>query len=766
MDDTSSIMWLNFINRLTCSFFYIQLKAMKLFNTGVLFFLFLSFLSGTLHAQSLSGIVYDETNIPMPGVQVHIPAIHKGAITDINGTFRLTNLQQPVFTVQFSFLGYKTEIRKINLSTVEQPIRIVMEQTSLNLPGITVTSNPQPTDVLSTSQSVASLDEEQLFRNRGDAIMESLEDIPGVNTYTTGNGIVKPVIRGLSSQRVLVLVNGVRQEGQQWGDEHSPEIDPYSAQRIEVVKGPSSVLYGSDALGGVVNVIKPDLPTTENDPLLDGKINLSGYSNNNLLGGSLALSGAQGVIGYRGTFTKRNSGNIETARGTLKNTGVEETNGSFALGTKQQWGELSLDYSRVGQRIEIFENPAEEPDATPYQSVIHDRVQSGLDLHFPGFRLEAQAAYQNNNRKEFVESGAADPELNLLLRTGTTDIKLHHKPVGNLIGTVGISGMAQRNQTLAEEKLIPEYVLYNIAGFIYEELKMDPLIISAGFRFDNRSLNTGATPELNVERQEKNYNALSGNLGVVWRITDPFALSVNLGRAWRAPTAFELYVDGVHEGTARYEIGDDDLVPESSLNIDASLRYISGIFQSEFSVYNNRINDYIFPNPTNEFDPGSGFREYQYSQANARIYGLEYSLQAQTFPWLILSGGYSIVRGTNQRIDDPLPLMPTDQLKLGARFTQPKLGFLYEPYLSVDTQIYASQDRTAGVETPTAGYTLLNMGIGGKLQMGSKKLNIILQAENLLNEAYRSHLSRYKEYALNPGRNIKLKINIPFTLAE
>jgi iron complex outermembrane receptor protein len=269
-----------------------------------------------------------------------------------------------------------------------------------------------------------------------------------------------------------------------------------------------------------------------------------------------------------------------------------------------------------------------------------------------------------------------------------------------------------------------------------------------------------------VERQEKNYNALSGNLGVVWRITDPFALSVNLGRAWRAPTAFELYVDGVHEGTARYEIGDDDLVPESSLNIDASLRYISGIFQSELSVYNNRINDYIFPNPTNEFDPGSGFRKYQYSQANARIYGLEYSLQAQTFPWLILSGGYSIVRGTNQRINAPLPLMPTDQLKLGARFTQPKLGFLYEPYLSVDTQIFARQDRTAGFETPTAGYTLLNMGIGGKLQMGSKKLNIILQAENLLNAAYRSHLSRYKEYALNPGRNIKLKINIPFTLAE
>ncbi|MGK7369343.1 MAG: TonB-dependent receptor, partial [Candidatus Halalkalibacterium sp. M3_1C_030] len=459
---------------------------MKTSYTLLSFFLFLLLLTSSLKAQTLTGTVYDETDTPLPGVQVHIPAIHKGTTTDLNGKFRLTNLPQGVFTVQFSFLGYRTETRRINFFKVEKPVRIVLERTSLDLPSITVTSSPQPTDVLSTSQSVVSLDEEQLFRNRGDAIMESLEDISGVSTYTTGNGIVKPVIRGLSSQRVLVLVNGVRQEGQQWGDEHSPEIDPYSAERIEVVKGPSSVLYGSDALGGVINVIKPDLPTTEDDPMLAGKINLSGYSNNNLLGSALALSGARGAVGYRGSFTKRNSGNIETARGTLENTGIEETNGSFMLGTKQSWGEFALDYSRVDQRLEIFENPAEEPDATPYQTVVHDRLQSDLDIHFSRFRLEAQTAFQNNNRKEFEESDAREPELNLVLKTGTTDIKLHHKPVGNLFGTFGISGMAQRNQTLAEEKLIPEFVLYNMAGFIYEELKLNPVNISAGLRFDTR----------------------------------------------------------------------------------------------------------------------------------------------------------------------------------------------------------------------------------------------------------------------------------------
>lgn len=736
---------------------------MKIFYS-ILFFLL--FLTGSLYAQTLTGTIYDETDTPLPGVQVHIPAIHKGTTTDINGNFTLTNLPNGVFTVQFSFLGYRTETRQINFLKVEEPLTVELEQTSLDLPSITVTSSPQPTDVLSTSQSVVSLDEEQLFRNRGDAVMKSLEDIPGVSTYTTGNGIAKPVIRGLSSQRVLVLVNGVRQEGQQWGDEHSPEIDPYSAERIEVVKGPSSVLYGSDALGGVVNVIKPDLPTTEDDPMLAGKINLSGYSNNNLLGSALALSGAQGSVGYRGSFTKRNSRNIETALGTLENTGIEETNGSFMLGTKQSWGEFALDYSRVDQRLEIFENPAEEPDATPYQTVVHDRLQSDLDIHFSRFRLEAQTAFQNNNRKEFEESDAREPELNLVLKTGTTDIKLHHKPVGNLFGTFGISGMAQRNQTLAEEKLIPEFVLYNMAGFIYEELKLNPVNISAGLRFDTRTMNIGATPELGVVEQSKRYNAFSGNLGIVWRITDPFALSINIGRAWRAPTAFELYVDGVHEGTARFETGNSSMDPESSFNIDASAKYISGTFQSELSIYNNQINDYIFPNPINEFDPESGFRKYQYTQANARIYGLEYSLQAQTFSWLILSGGFSIVRGTNQRIDTPLPLMPTDQLKLGTKITRPKIGLLYEPYLAADTQIFAKQDRITGFETPTGGYNLVNLSMGSKFQIGSRKMNITLQAENVFDTAYRSHLSRYKEYALNPGRNIKLKINLPFNLVK
>lgn len=736
---------------------------MKIFYS-ILFFLL--FLTGSLYAQTLTGTIYDETDTPLPGVQVHIPAIHKGTTTDINGNFTLTNLPNGVFTVQFSFLGYRTETRQINFLKFEEPLTVELEQTSLDLPSITVTSSPQPTDVLSTSQSVVSLDEEQLFRNRGDAVMKSLEDIPGVSTYTTGNGIAKPVIRGLSSQRVLVLVNGVRQEGQQWGDEHSPEIDPYSAERIEVVKGPSSVLYGSDALGGVVNVIKPDLPTTEDDPMLAGKINLSGYSNNNLLGSALALSGAQGSVGYRGSFTKRNSRNIETALGTLENTGIEETNGSFMLGTKQSWGEFALDYSRVDQRLEIFENPAEEPDATPYQTVVHDRLQSDLDIHFSRFRLEAQTAFQNNNRKEFEESDAREPELNLVLKTGTTDIKLHHKPVGNLFGTFGISGMAQRNQTLAEEKLIPEFVLYNMAGFIYEELKLNPVNISAGLRFDTRTMNIGATPELGVVEQSKRYNAFSGNLGIVWRITDPFALSINIGRAWRAPTAFELYVDGVHEGTARFETGNSSMDPESSFNIDASAKYISGTFQSELSIYNNQINDYIFPNPINEFDPESGFRKYQYTQANARIYGLEYSLQAQTFSWLILSGGFSIVRGTNQRIDTPLPLMPTDQLKLGTKITRPKIGLLYEPYLAADTQIFAKQDRITGFETPTGGYNLVNLSMGSKFQIGSRKMNITLQAENVFDTAYRSHLSRYKEYALNPGRNIKLKINLPFNLVK
>tara|TARA_R110002126_G_scaffold35949_2_gene109900 strand:+ start:8793 stop:11021 length:2229 start_codon:yes stop_codon:yes gene_type:complete len=719
--------------------------------------------SSVTTAQTLSGIVYDNNDNPLPGVQVAIPALSTGTLTNSEGFYELTIKNQGILTVQFFYLGFKTEIIQLETSSLPDTINLRMVASTLNLPGLTVTGGPQPKDALSSSQSISAVNKNQLQKNRGSSLIQSLENIPGVDNYSTGNGISKPVIRGLSSQRVLVVVDGVRQEGQQWGDEHAPEVDSYNIKRIEVVKGPSSVLYGSDAIGGVINIIKPSIPSLYTEaPILAGELNFDGYTNNNLLGGALSIYGLKGDIGYRANATLRSSGNTQTPQNVLQNTGIEENNLGFLIGTSKEWGDLSLDYSRVDQKLEIFENPEEETGATPFQTVVHNRMQVSANLPFSNSRLETELAYQNNTRNEFEAANASYPVLDLVLNTGIFDLKYHHNSFKNTFGTIGISAMAQENKTLAEEKLIPKYVLYNYAAFVYEEATIGDFNLSGGLRFDYRTLNVGATPELNVDQQSLTYNSLSATLGGVYRISEPMAFSVNIGRAWRAPTAFELFVDGVHEGTSRYEVGNSNINTEQSFNTEASFKYISGIVISEFSVYNNQIDGYIFPNPTDRFDPESGFRIFEYEQDNARIYGAEYGLEAKLLSWLTTSTGFSIVRGNNKRLNEPLPLIPTDQLTFGLKFSAEKgLGF-NEPSLSIDSHLYAKQDRVANFETLTSSYSLFNISLNGKIDIGKQNLDFTLQAKNIFNKSYRSHLSRYKEYALNPGRNIQLKLTIPF----
>lgn len=727
----------------------------------IIIFYFLN--SSTTSAQSLSGTVYDDNNNPLPGVQVSIPALSKGTLTNSDGFYELTIKTQGLLSIKFNYLGFKTEVIQLETASLPKTLNITMVASTLNLPGLTVTGGPQPKDALSSSQSISAVNENQLQKNRGSSLIQSLEDIPGVDNYSTGNGIAKPVIRGLTSQRVLVVVNGVRQEGQQWGDEHAPEVDSYNVKRIEVVKGPSSVLYGSDAIGGVINIIKPDIPSSfTNAPLLAGELNLDGYTNNNLLGGALSIHGLKGDIGYRANATLRRSGNTETPKNVLQNTGIEETNLGFLIGTSKEWGDLSFDYSRVDQKLEIFENPQEEAGATPFQTVIHNRMQVSANLPFSNSRLEAELAYQNNTRNEFEAANSSNPELDLVLNTGTFDLKYHHNSVKNTFGTIGISTIAQQNSTLAEEKLIPKYVLYNYAFFVYEEANLGDFNLSGGLRFDYRKLNIGTTPELNVNQQNLDYNSLSATLGGVYRISEPMAFSVNIGRAWRAPTVFELFVDGVHEGTSRYEVGNINIDTEQSFNTEASLKYISGVIISEFTIYNNQIDGYIFPNPTNRFDPESGFRIFEYEQDNARIYGAEYGLEAKLLHWLTASTGFSIVRGGNKQLNEPLPLIPADQLNFGLSFSGKQwLGFK-EPSLSIDSHLYARQNRVANFETSTMPYSLFDISWNGKIDIGKQDLDFTLQAKNIFNESYRSHLSRYKEYALNPGRSIQLKLRIPF----
>ncbi len=632
----------------------------------------------------------------------------------------------------------------------------------LEAPPITITAKPQSVEVFVAPQSVTVIEGRQLDRQRGQNLSSAIESSPGVSAVTTGAGIGKPVVRGLTAQRVLILSDGIRQEGHSWGDEHGPEIDTFNAEKIEVVRGPLSLLYGADALGGVVSIKSEDPPFDNDQPVFGGKLMPNAFSNNRSGGGALSLHGARGGVGFRAYGGLRSAGDIQTPEGRLRNSGTEEFNGGGSVGVKKDWGTITVGYSRFNQRLEITEDPAEAPDATPYQKITHDKARLNADFPLEWGRLEVNTGWQRNNRREFEAKDAPTEALNLVLRTHTWDVKAHHNQLGPVTGTLGVQGMLQKNETLAEEKLVPGYDLRDIGVFLYEEMPVKQVTLSAGARLDNRRVDAKNEPVLGVTAQRLNYDAITGAAGAVWRIAEPWALALNVGTGWRAPSPFELFVNGEHEGTGRFIVGNAGFKTERALNKEVSLRYRTARVSGEMGVFHNRIDRFIFLAPTGVDDVDSGLPIFEYRQADATFVGVELALRAQPTDWLVLDAGADYIRARSEQTKEPLPLIPANRMRLGAKLVQKLLGRLADPYLGVKARLVDRQNRVPSFESKTSGYALFDFSLGADVPLLGNRVSVDIGLENAFDQPYRDHLSRYKAFALNPGRNATLKVTVPF----
>jgi iron complex outermembrane receptor protein len=725
--------------------------------------------AGVTSATTIKGSVLDaSTKAPIIGAAVAIPALRKGAATGAEGRFSIQNVPQGHYSLTVSALGYASATKTVEVLGDSIDVNVALAPSDLQLPTVTVTAGPQPTDVLTSTQSVSVLEGRALEESRGQTIMQSLENLPSVSILSTGAAIGKPVVRGLSSQRVLVVDDGIRQEGQQWGDEHAPEIDAFDAEKIEVIRGPGSVLYGSDALGGVVHIVKPEVGGRA-EPYLNGALRGDLFSNNKQGAGGIMLSGGVRNFGFRGALSGRSSGNTMTPAGELFNTGSEEINGSGMVGYESDEGFADVGYTHFGTKAEFHEDPAEDPLATPYQKIIHDKVHLHAGYTLPFARFEAIGGYQENWRREFEEKDAADPVLNLKLKTTSVDVKAHHNAIGALFGTAGLSLLHQQNQTLAEEHLIAPATSDNVAAFLYEEFHASPQwTLSGAGRYDSRVLDVDEDVDLGVAAQERRYHAFTGSFGISFRPVDPFAVTASVARGWRAPTEFELFANGVHEGTASYEIGNSTLEPEFSFNADVSFRYASPSMISELTLFNNRIGDYIYDAPTGDVDTAgadpSGFPIFHISQANATLRGIELSIQYQASSHVIISAAGDFMTATNDATDNPLPRIPASKIILGAKLLAEDLGFLERPYLDLKMRGVNSQTEVDPLEEKTAGYTLFDVGIGCEIRLGMNKATLDLAARNIFDRAYSNHLNRLKAFSLDPGRNIIAHLSIPFSL--
>lgn len=712
-------------------------------------------------ADSVHGVVSDSAGRPLAGVGVLLAELSRSATTGTTGEFAFGGVPGGTYTLVFRHPGFAPLARRIDVPGATD-VRVVLHASIVELDAVTVTATRAPGDPLAAPLPTATLGASALAREYRVSLAHALEVLPGVRALTTGGEIGKPVIRGLSGARVLVLGNGNRLEDYSWSDEDGPSIETRLADRVEVIRGPASVLYGSDALGGVVNVIPEDVPDAHARTPLQGGVEAYTATNNHEFGSALHAAGATGGVGFLAGLVGRHSEALHTPVAELENTGFTALSGEAAVGTQGDWGKATARFTHYGGEFHLLEAdtgslppppPVGGKEEGPVRKLTDDRVQMGGTFPVGRLRLEAKGQWQRHWLAEVVEGDTASSEkgFDLLLNTTSLDLLAHHSAGARLAGTIGASGYYQTSATRGAEPLVPGAAAAGAAAFAFEQLALSERWSAlAGARVDLRRLDADSNADLGVGAQRRDYTAWSGDVGVVFRPVAGLALAANLGRAWRAPTLFELFTNGPHPGEARFEIGQADLVPEAGLNGDVSIRWQSDRVRGEIAAFSNRIDHFIYIAPTGTTQ--DSLPVYRYAQADARLVGGEASLEVAAGNAVALSARADYVRGERRTDGQPLPQIPPLRVKLGAEWHRGTGG------AGLDVDLVARQTRLSPFDQGTAGYGLLDLFGSLAPRLGAQAFRVELQVRNVLNTRYRDFLSRYKAFALNPGRNIVLRV--------
>lgn len=731
-------------------------------------------LLGTPVLGGISGRVTDSAGAALVDTRVQIVELGRSIATSSDGRYALVNVPSGVYSVSFAHIGYAPQVRRVTVAQAPVVLDVVLKPSVIELPSVQVSASATATDPLSSPQPTTVLGAGDLRTAQTPTLGETLSALAGVHSWSTGIGIGKPVIRGLTSNRVLVLQNGQRLETQQWGDEHSPNVETADADRIEVIRGPASVLYGSDALGGVINVIPKELPDAIGQPgFMHGSLSGAYGTNNREPDATVGLEGAREGLGFRASLTGRTSANVRTPDYTLWNSGNLTVGGSAGVGYRGPWGSLAGTFTQRDERIELTD---EDPTATPTQRMSTSVGRVDLSLPLGAARLEVTSGYERSRRREFEDGSTTTVGLGLLSQTYTTDVHFHHAPLGRFLGVLGLSGVRTTFDKFGEETLIPNTTANGVGIYAFEQTDVGRWNFSLGARYDYRDLDVERDTVLGVSAQTRTYNSVTGNLGVLYHVSDPVALVLNVGRAFRAPSSFDLFANGIHEGTVAFEHGNPNLTTEKSLNTDLAVRVQSGRLAVEVGGFLNFIQDYIYTFPTGATDPGSGFPIFDATQGDARLAGFETSLQYHPTRSLHFQGTADYVDGQNTSTDHPLPNMPPFRATYTVRYEGVGSPGFQDPYVSIGGQSNAAQTRLdpaerqfydeafGGTGYRPKPYTLMNLGAGFGLPAGGKVVRFDFALRNALNTRYADYLSRIKTNAPDPGmgRTLVTRITTEF----
>ena len=653
----------------------------------------------------------------------------------------------------------------------------------LKLNELVVTGVTGDTKLKNSTAPISIISNKDLRQTTSTNIIDAIAHQPGMAQITTGGGISKPIIRGLGYNRIIVMNEGVRQEGQQWGDEHGIEIDPQIVNSVEILKGPASLMYGSDAMAGVVILHSaPTLPEGK----MRANVSTEYQTNNGLFDYSLNFAGNQKGFVWDARFSDKMAHAYKNkVDGYVPGSQFKERAGRLMLGLNKRWGHTHLTWTAFHQTPSIVEGERDETTgelvcnsdnvktyskALPFQEIKHYKAVLDNSFNLPKGWLKAIIGYQQNRRQEFEES-EDEYELFFKLHTVTYDVRYLSQEYSGWKVAGGVNGMWQQSQNLGEESLIPEYKLFDIGGYATLSKSLGKWTLNGGLRFDNRHLNF----------HSRDFSGLSGSIGAVCNISEHFNLRLNMARGFRAPNMSELGSDGVHEGTLRYELGNPDLKPEYSWQADLGLDFTSQYISAQVALFANRIENYIFAKRI-DLVMEEGLRTYEYTQGDARLLGFEAGIDFHPIHCIHFENTFSFVDA--QQLHQPeetkyLPMTPaprwTSELKY--ELTHHCHFALNNAYAALGLECNLAQNhyyKADDTETRTPSYTLLSLSIGSDLNIHKRKVaEISVTAENLLNRAYQNHLSRLKytdvnnvtgqQGVFNMGRNIVFKLLIPIS---
>lgn len=705
-------------------------------------------------------------NEPLPAT-IYIPQLEQGAQADMDGKYTLINIPDGNYSIVFSILGYATQSIKINFkqnATISKNVQ--MTESAVEMEEVIV-STPFHKLQSDNVMKVERVSTEDLKASGAVTLAQGISKIAGVETISTGSGIGKPVIRGLSSNRVLTYTQGIRLENQQFGDEHGLGVNGAGIESVEVIKGPASLLYGSDALGGVLYLNPEKFAPLES---IASDIESTYYSNTLGTATTMGVRTSSQKLKFlaRGSYDKYSD--YETGDGQrVTNSRFNEKDIKAGLQFQGKIVKSTLRYnynrSNLGIPEEIGDQSQSSDLVVPFQEVDNHILSIENTLFIENSSLDIKAGYLFNDRREF----AGDPNLaalRLKLNTFNYDVKYNLPVLGKFETITGIQGMVQKNRNDGEEILIPDAKTMDLGIFGTTLYHLEKVDFQAGLRFDSRSIKSDAArnPLDNdfIPALDKNFKSFTAALGSKYNIIEKLSARLNLASGFRAPNLAELTSNGVHEGTNRYEVGNENLNTEQNFQADFSLEYRNKHLELFANGFYNGIKNYIFLSPSGEIIDNNVV--FDYLQENAHLYGGEFGFHLHPHPidWLHLESSFETVTG-KQKNGDYLPLIPANSLRNTLRVELKEGSWLKNSYAYVSLDNTFRQSNVSGFETQTSGYNLLGMGFGSDLEIKPGTIHWAVNATNLTDVTYIAHLSRLKLNGIsNIGRsiNVNLRLNL------